>query len=168
MVVALRKESVDRNYSIHIFLRRRTVALRKESVDRNFPTIEYNKDNPRSLSARRAWIEMMQFVPITTSDVSLSARRAWIEMECTRLHPSPADRSLSARRAWIEIESCFCFPLLYLSLSARRAWIEIAGATVGAGLAATSLSARRAWIEMIYFALNIRPLSRRSPQGERG
>ena len=33
-----------------------------------------------SLSARRAWIEMTQFVPITTSDVSLSARRAWIEI----------------------------------------------------------------------------------------
>ena len=31
-----------------------------------------------------------------------------------------------------------------------------------------SLSARRAWIEIRYFALNIRPLSRRSPQGERG
>ena len=33
---------------------------------------------------------------------------------------------------------------------------------------ALSLSARRAWIEIRYFALNIRPLSRRSPQGERG
>ena len=56
------------------------VALRKESVDRNpiaaFLLMWYQW----SLSARRAWIEMIQFVPITTSDVSLSARRAWIEM----------------------------------------------------------------------------------------
>ena len=55
-----------------------------------------------SLSARRAWIEITQFMPITTSDVSLSARRAWIEILAIRSCGSlPA--SLSARRAWIEI-----------------------------------------------------------------
>ena len=34
-VVALRKESVDRNYKIHIITQIAQVALRKESVDRN-------------------------------------------------------------------------------------------------------------------------------------
>ena len=57
------------------------VALRKESVDRNILSNSAMVTSLlMSLSARRAWIEMMQFVPITTSDVSLSARRAWIEI----------------------------------------------------------------------------------------
>ena len=35
---------------------------------------------------------------------SLSARRAWIEILIIRQHREP-DRSLSARRAWIEIQA---------------------------------------------------------------
>ena len=38
-----------------------TVALRKESVDRNFYYSDKDADWVRSLSARRAWIEI--FVP---------------------------------------------------------------------------------------------------------
>ena len=34
------------------------VALRKESVDRNQQLIDTSKDVIKSLSARRAWIEM--------------------------------------------------------------------------------------------------------------
>ena len=37
----------------------------------------------KSLSARRAWIEMVMGVPIPALPQSLSARRAWIEMHCT-------------------------------------------------------------------------------------
>ena len=59
--VALRKESVDRNIKVcPVILFRVKVALRKESVDRN-------GDNRRSRFAL---------------DRSLSARRAWIEIEC--------------------------------------------------------------------------------------
>ena len=61
-VVALRKESVDRNYknlpkqSIH------HVALRKESVDRNiFPPADTSSVS-KSLSARRAWIEIQKLL----------------------------------------------------------------------------------------------------------
>ena len=58
--VALRKESVDRN----IFLRRctkwmQTVALRKESVDRNHAVCADHHKRRLSLSARRAWIEIL-------------------------------------------------------------------------------------------------------------
>ena len=57
--VALRKESVDRNFLHPLVLIFRMVALRKESVDRNngckFPLSAASK----SLSARRAWIEML-------------------------------------------------------------------------------------------------------------
>ena len=57
--------------------------------------------------------------------MSLSARRAWIEiMCCTPLRSAPL-RSLSARRAWIEILVFSVVGVRHLSLSARRAWIEI-------------------------------------------
>ena len=35
---------------------------------------------PGSLSARRAWIEIIKFVNLRVLDGSLSARRAWIEI----------------------------------------------------------------------------------------
>ncbi len=59
-VVALRKESVDRNmsedvsYSIIV-----NVALRKESVDRNLAYNIVLASMRVSLSARRAWIEIL-------------------------------------------------------------------------------------------------------------
>ena len=62
LCVALRKESVDRNFA-HKKNRPSvgSVALRKESVDRN-DTAAYIYAAPhQSLSARRAWIEMLIF-----------------------------------------------------------------------------------------------------------
>ncbi len=83
-MVALRKESVDRNSvynivsaSIKVSLSARRawieivklfwqnyecfeVALRKESVDRNLKVTTLSETIPRSLSARRAWIEIAQ------------------------------------------------------------------------------------------------------------
>ena len=79
------------------------VALRKESVDRNYSFGLFGADTLSSLSARRAWIEIKKvltsmymygvalrkesvdrniFPPVDTSsvNVSLSARRAWIEI----------------------------------------------------------------------------------------
>ena len=56
------------------------VALRKESVDRN-KTVKFELYFiNQSLSARRAWIEIavLELIPLT--DPSLSARRAWIEI----------------------------------------------------------------------------------------
>ena len=57
-LVALRKESVDRNIPALgrvLFL---IVALRKESVDRNYDTYAKVLRVNESLSARRAWIEI--------------------------------------------------------------------------------------------------------------
>ena len=121
--------------------------------------------------------------------MSLSARRAWIEIVKLDGKPLP-DQSLSARRAWIEITvSTTIITICIASLSARRAWIEIAsGRRVSGG--ALSLSARRAWIEISraancqhrsHVALRKESVDRnstyvirlprcqgRSPQGERG
>ena len=59
VLVALRKESVDRNHMPHINVFRLDVALRKESVDRNVAKAGTTPTTCLSLSARRAWIEML-------------------------------------------------------------------------------------------------------------
>ena len=56
-----------------------------------------------SLSARRAWIEIMRMIFLAHLLGSLSARRAWIEIVIYCDHTIYRKRSLSARRAWIEI-----------------------------------------------------------------
>ena len=57
--VALRKESVDRNLVELTGVERLSVALRKESVDRNASAALAAAASALSLSARRAWIEML-------------------------------------------------------------------------------------------------------------
>ena len=63
IIVALRKESVDRNNRNNGKIKQSNkVALRKESVDRNY-IIKITRIAPRrSLSARRAWIEIWSAV----------------------------------------------------------------------------------------------------------
>ena len=78
------------------------VALRKESVDRNVMQLTRNVERSESLSARRAWIEITMRMKLSTATGSLSARRAWIEI-VSRTGKIPGGMSLSARRAWIEI-----------------------------------------------------------------
>ena len=56
--VALRKESVDRNFHAMQVVIIVMVALRKESVDRNLNCNYSLELFKRSLSARRAWIEI--------------------------------------------------------------------------------------------------------------
>ena len=56
---------------------------------------------------------------------SLSARRAWIEIGIIMGGPGMTTLSLSARRAWIEIEITITDIDFRMSLSARRAWIEM-------------------------------------------
>ena len=78
------------------------VALRKESVDRNVDASLLKASKTGSLSARRAWIEIENTPKALCMVGSLSARRAWIEIVPFRGHDF-WPRSLSARRAWIEI-----------------------------------------------------------------
>ena len=56
------------------------VALRKESVDRNRPAVGSLITLGGSLSARRAWIEIGKSWRKQSNHQSLSARRAWIEI----------------------------------------------------------------------------------------
>ena len=79
------------------------VALRKESVDRNRTPHQRNTRPMPSLSARRAWIEIIDYIVDYINDASLSARRAWIEIVAAHFGSRKLKKSLSARRAWIEI-----------------------------------------------------------------
>ena len=125
-----------------------TVALRKESVDRNIQDYDIGVGARKSLSARRAWIEIPKIQPGTSTDQSLSARRAWIEID----HQSHARRSESValrkesvdRNLMHVLKGSVCFA----SLSARRAWIEMSKVKTGILFGLASLSARRAWIEI--------------------
>ena len=57
------------------------VALRKESVDRNTRSHTFFTLAKKSLSARRAWIEIDEVTEVVKAECkSLSARRAWIEI----------------------------------------------------------------------------------------
>ena len=70
-IVALRKESVDRNCLLaSVFTDCAAVALRKESVDRNPLTWMLTTHKILSLSARRAWIEIV--ISAMTSQISVS------------------------------------------------------------------------------------------------
>ena len=95
-------------------------------MDRNRQLLVLPAQNARSLSARRAWIEILYHLSACNRQLSLSARRAWIEiLVCVKPFPL-VKRSLSARRAWIEIKAGISLDnSTQLSLSARRAWIEI-------------------------------------------
>ena len=102
--VALRKESVDRNNLLNFLQCHVCVALRKESVDRNNTARRRLDATGKSLSARRAWIEIFWGTAVIAFlSWSLSARRAWIEIYLGRARHRQNVWSLSARRAWIEI-----------------------------------------------------------------
>ena len=79
------------------------VALRKESVDRNTEKWPYSDFHNLSLSARRAWIEMVIDFPLDKFDAvalrkeSVDRNMRWVAARINTI------ASLSARRAWIEI-----------------------------------------------------------------
>ena len=53
---------MDRNATSLLVYLALIVALRKESVDRNEPSTTRRLTNIMSLSARRAWIEMIDYI----------------------------------------------------------------------------------------------------------
>ena len=144
--VALRKESVDRNHVVLVVPRGCwLVALRKESVDRNITRGQLPTPEPPSLSARRAWIEILL--------VYLALIRYLVA-----LRKESVDRNIFVY---------LLYNLFWLSLSARRAWIEI-GVDFAEDWLDASLSARRAWIEIRASTTTTTICTGRSPQGERG
>ena len=108
------------------------VALRKESVDRNDLPLQVRGPDIPSLSARRAWIEMpAPWCHYQTPSHPVALRKESVDRNRNR----GADTGIAARVA-LRKESVDRNPYIPLakvrhceSLSARRAWIEIAIAT---------------------------------------
>ena len=102
-MVALRKESVDRNTRLMPLIRFCPVALRKESVDRN-GIVKVHFVVPVSLSARRAWIEIWRRLYGAARARAVALRKESVDRNRVVVIACPRIlRSLSARRAWIEI-----------------------------------------------------------------
>ena len=79
----------------------------------------------KSLSSRRAWIEMSNWrnlwIPSRRSPHGERGLKSDVDYG-----NAASNMSLSSRRAWIEIPSWCQAPQPVWSLSSRRAWIEIA------------------------------------------
>ena len=135
---------MDRNNVGRLHYNICVVALRKESVDRNTTRGIGGQHVIGSLSARRAWIEMVSKSALMVLRASLSARRAWIEMRYhSRLPNTP--KSLSARRAWIEIIHRGPYHF-YLGVALRKESVD----------------------RNLFIHAHIVYIACRSPQGERG
>ena len=148
------------------------VALRKESVDRNFFARVGVGNTDLSLSARRAWIEILiggtrhairTLVALRKESVDRNARASSLAIRsCVALRKESVDRnldavrrgldtvgSLSARRAWIEIHS-FTMAAVFSLVALRKESVDrnyVPLRTLASGH--MSLSARRAWIEIV-------------------
>ena len=87
--VALRKESVDRNWAVEVAYEIENVALRKESVDRNI--VGRPVYHAVHVALRKESVDRNSPLVLSHQVVasSLSARRAWIEMSITK-NPVPA------------------------------------------------------------------------------
>ena len=79
----------------------------------------------QSLSARRAWIEMLIIRKHPLYIMSLSARRAWIEMSVSMVASSGT--AVALRKESVDRNDSLLEEQARLvqSLSARRAWIEM-------------------------------------------
>ena len=80
------------------------VALRKESVDRNWYCLGTRvSETLSSLSARRAWIEISRAETAKTSNAVALRKESVDRNKGTLINCNSNFTSLSARRAWIEI-----------------------------------------------------------------
>ena len=105
------------------------VALRKESVDRNRGNLNFGVDDGTSLSARRAWIEI-DVVSVQYRGQRVALRKESVDRNQRRQNNGAAISLVALRKESVDRN---CQTLNYMidqstSLSARRAWIEIARA----------------------------------------
>ena len=188
--VALRKESVDRNLpAVGSLITRGGVALRKESVDRNIhKRYEFGRHN-RSLSARRAWIEII-FPPVDTSSVRVALRKESVDRNCQYSRPR-SKKTVALRKESVDRNYIIKVTGNTPAVALRKESVDRnTNPHSISSMILTSLSARRAWIEIgmqhnvcrgSVVALRKESVDRnsdgvvsgsgdygRSPQGERG
>ena len=95
---------MDRNCCLSVVSKNAVqVALRKESVDRNCIIVMVGLLMFRSLSARRAWIEMFLSMGLD-GRFKVALRKESVDRNYSYVRGKENVRkSLSARRAWIEM-----------------------------------------------------------------
>ena len=118
---------MDRNYKERPGQKARPVALRKESVDRN-EWIKAKYPGCRFVALRKESVDRNTSITITCIVLrkSLSARRAWIEIAL--LNTQQRDFTVALRKESVDrnLGTVQIIIIVVESLSARRAWIEIA------------------------------------------
>ena len=123
------------------------VALRKESVDRNYPPGPPSFLSGVSLSARRAWIEIIEADKICKPPVKVALRKESVD-----------------RNPYVPLAK-----VRHCEVALRKESVDRnRGHVVWPRRSVWSLSARRAWIEIVPRLPWLLPQWRRSPQGERG
>ena len=151
----------------------RRVALRKESVDRNLAGGQLVDLGQKSLSARRAWIEIVDVVPVQHGCQVALRKESVDRNNFCRLHHNVSVVSLSARRAWIEIcyvdrvaiyhkvalrkesvdrnSRSFLSKIIRYQVALRKESVDRNySIKISTAEPKPSLSARRAWIEIFF------------------
>ena len=124
--------------------------------------------HPRSLSARRAWIEICSSLDDILAGVSLSARRAWIEIDVT-LYPKAAPSVALRKESVDRNRECITTIIICIVVALRKESVDRnLCCDYIFRLFKWSLSARRAWIEITVVGVLATLVTGRSPQGERG
>ena len=102
------------------------VALRKESVDRNIRYIIMHLQKVLSLSARRAWIEIIFWI-CRMFRPAVALRKESVDRNAHRGLRLAYRRPVALRKESVDRNAHRGLRLAYRrpSLSARRAWIEI-------------------------------------------
>ena len=103
------------------------VALRKESVDRNIATDAGKRTKKASLSARRAWIEMVHVDVASSVRLQVALRKESVDRNMLWSVLSFWFMSVALRKESVDRNNHrqHQAPHLSGSLSARRAWIEM-------------------------------------------
>ena len=111
------------------------VALRKESVDRNCVGFSSGARADRSLSARRAWIEIY-FIPSNGTLRNVALRKESVDRNSKNPVIRVDEVPVALRKESVDRNPCLAwqFTERWPSLSARRAWIEIIYSAIPAPL----------------------------------
>ena len=146
----------------------RWVALRKESVDRNYGAIVTFQHSAGSLSARRAWIEMRMDV-LTTFPGLVALRKESVDRNLLMWYQCNTVVKVALRKESVDRnhDDMLRYRDAEQSLSARRAWIEMPWLLPRLPWLLVAL--RKESVDrnlcMVFFLLSV---CCRSPQGERG
>ena len=170
LFVALLAESVDWNPMRVKIYKKKIVALLAESVDWNFAKKHQEEQIQKSLSSRRAWIEISDGPYILTEEFYSRSPRGERGLKYNEVNNIQTTESRSPRG---ERGLKYC---LFATLALTRATVALLAESVDwnrqilqkCKLLSVSLSSRRAWIEIVRSFKNANCCRCRSPRGERG